>query len=225
MNQKQALFKNIEASVTFKNICQIYDLPHKTVLDIGCGFGQYLQGFGKGSVGITTAPDEVEFGQANGLKIIFGNAEHLQPVINSRFQAIWANNLFEHLLSPHAFLMNLKKFAENDAVAIIGVPVVPKIVSLVHLKWFRGTLASNHVNFFTHTTLQLTAERAGWNILAVRPFIFKNYFLDALVRPFAPHIYVVAKNNPDFKYPEKKVHEWKDDAYYADLLKITHQDA
>lgn len=216
-------FASVKHSRTFKNICDMYDLPNKAVLDIGCGFGQYLQAFGSRSVGITTAPDEVEFGKAHNLNIILGNAEHLEGTLHSRFKAIWANNIFEHLLSPHAFLANLKKFSDTDTVAIIGVPVVPKIVSLLNTRWFRGALASNHVNFFTHTTLALTVERTGWNVLAVRPFIFKNYFLDILARPFAPHIYVVVENNPSFKYPEKKVHEWIDDPYYKDMLLMTDQ--
>jgi hypothetical protein len=173
---------------------------------------------------VTTAEDEVQFGRENGLNIILGNAEFLgETNFNTEFEAFWANNLFEHLLSPHAFLMNLKKMAQDDALVILGVPVVPEAVSLMNLRWWRGPLASNHVNFFTHTTLKLTAQYAGWEVLAVRPFIFKNSLLDSLVKPIAPHMYVVAKNKPDFKYSPKKIHEWEGDKHYADLLSITKQ--
>jgi SAM-dependent methyltransferase len=224
MNEKEALFKKIDGSTTFRNICDLFGLRNKKVLDIGCGHGQYLKHFGKGSIGVTTANDEVIFGKQNGLDIVFGNAEYLgETNFNTEFEAFWANNLFEHLLSPHAFLMNLKKTAKDDALVILGVPVVPKIVSFLNMKWWRGPLASNHVNFFTHTTLRLTVEYAGWKVLAVRPFIFKNRLLDTIVRPFAPHMYVVAKNRPDFQYPPKKVHEWEGDSHYTNLLKITNQ--
>jgi SAM-dependent methyltransferase len=224
MNEKQALFKKIDGSTTFENICGLFNLKHKKVLDIGCGYGQYLKHFGRGSIGVTTANDEVTFGKENNLNIVFGNAEFLgETNFNTEFEAFWANNLFEHLLSPHAFLMNLKKMAKDDALIILGVPVVPKIISLLNFKWWRGPLASNHVNFFTPTTLKLTTEYAGWEVLAVRPFIFKNGFLDALLRPLAPHMYVVAKNKPDFKYPPKKIHEWEGDGHYSELLSITKQ--
>ncbi|MBX4195817.1 class I SAM-dependent methyltransferase [Candidatus Parcubacteria bacterium] len=216
-------FKNVEHSRTFRNICDKYDLRDKAVLDIGSGFGQYLKHFGNGSVGITTAEEEVRFGKDHNLNIKTGNAEKLDPLIG-HFNAIWANNLYEHLLSPHAFLMNLKKVSEKDTIAILGVPVVPKIASLMNLRWWRGALASNHINFFTHITLRLTVERAGWRVLDTRPFLFKNKFLDFLARPFAPHMYVVSKNNVEFKYPPKKVGEWIGDAYYGDLLSITNQE-
>ncbi|CAN5165813.1 hypothetical protein BH11PAT1_BH11PAT1_1570 [soil metagenome] len=221
---KDSLFKRIDRSRTFDNILSIYYLRDKKVLDIGCGHGQYLKHFGAGSAGITTAPDEVQFGKENNLKIMLGNAESLYKVdFNTQFEGFWANNLFEHLLSPHAFLMNLKKFSTPESLCIIGVPVVPKFAWLINIRQWRGTLASNHVNFFTDTTLGLTVERAGWDVIEVRPFIFKNKFLDMLAKPFAPHMYAVAKNNADFKYPPKKVHEWIDDPYYKDLLTITSQ--
>lgn len=224
MNTKE-LFSKIDNSTTFRNICELFRLKEKKVLDIGCGHGHYLKHFGKGSVGITTAKDEVEFGKQNSLNIIFGNAEYLEESLDGiQFDAFWANNLFEHLLSPHSFLMKLKKIAHTDSVLVLGVPVVPKIVSLIKLKWFRGVLASNHINFFTADTLRLTVERAGFKVLYTRPFIFKSVFLDSLLRPFAPHIYVVAKNDMEFKYMPKKVGEWKDDLRYKELLSITKQD-
>ncbi len=217
--------ENVAVSRTFKNIRDLYGLSNKAVCDIGCGFGEYLRMFGKGSIGVTTTQEEIEYGSKNNLNIIFGNAEKIESLFPStqKFEGIWANNLFEHLLSPHAFLIKLKKISSENTIAIIGVPVVPKIVSLISLPWFRGTLASNHVSFFTNITLKLTVERAGWNVIAVRPFIFKNKFLDYIVRPFAPHLYVVAKNNSDFVYPPKKLKEWVTDEYYTEILSITKQ--
>jgi Cyclopropane fatty acid synthase and related methyltransferases len=224
MNEKEALFKKIDGSKTFRNICNTFGLRDKKVLDIGCGFGHYLRHFGRGSTGVTTSLLEVDFGKKNNLDIIFGNAEFLgETSLDTNFEAFWANNLFEHLLSPHAFLMNLKKISKDNAVVILGVPVVPLFPILLNLRWWRGPLASNHVNFFNSTTLRLTVEYAGWEVLEVRPFVFRNKFFDILIRPFAPHMYVVAKNKIDFKYPPKKIHEWESDKHYKDLLSITNQ--
>jgi SAM-dependent methyltransferase len=218
-------FEGVDVSRTFRHICEAFGLKQKSVLDIGCGMGQYLRHFGAGSLGVTTAEVEVAFGKAEGLPIAFGNAEYLEETLSGRkFEAFWANNLFEHLLSPHAFLMKLKRIAVDDSLLILGVPMIPKMVSLTRLSKFRGMLASNHINFFTAESFKLTVERAGWQVLALRPFIFRNRFLDRLARPFAPHLYVVARNDARFAYPPKKVAEWKDDPRYDYLLSITHQD-
>lgn len=223
--EKINLFTRVEHSRTFRNICKIFNLRECSVFDIGCGHGQYLRNFGEGSLGITTVQEEVDFGRANNLPIILGNAEDISLDLNKKFDAIWANNLYEHLLSPHAFLMNLKKISDEETKIILGVPVVPKIVSLMNLNRWRGALASNHVNFFTHTTLRLTVESAGWQTLCIRPFIFKNHFLDVLLRPIVPHVYVVARNNANFKYPPKKLGEWIGDEHYKKMLSVTKQNA
>ncbi len=166
--------KNVAYSRTFRIIRSLYCLSDKAVLDVGCGFGEYLRFFGSGSMGITTTAAEIEYAKNHNLTVLFGNAELLGDVASQReFDAVWANNLFEHLLSPHAFLMKLKKLSHGRTILILGVPVVPKIVSLLSLGRFRGALATNHINFFTYVTLRLTAERAGWTVAAARPFSLK----------------------------------------------------
>ena len=209
-------------SRTFTRIAQEYNLPVKRVLDLGCGYGEYMQRFGPNSVGVTTTSAEVAYGAEHNLDLRMGNVEFLDTVIETteRFDVFWANNLFEHLLAPHAFLVKMKEFATDDALLILGVPMVPKIESLTKLKKFRGSLASPHINFFTRKTFQLTVERAGWKVIDNRGFVTSSALLDHLAAPFMPHMYLVAQNDPSYRYPEKKIKEWKDDEHYDRLLAI-----
>lgn len=216
-------FKPVALSKTFRRIRRTLGLNTKKTLDLGCGYGEYLVAFGEGSTGITTTLAEVEYGATKGIPIVQGNVEHIDTLnLATDFKAIWANNLFEHLLSPHAFLIKLKTVASADAVLVLGVPVVPRIASFLHLKPFRGALAVAHINFFTRESLRLTVERAGWKVEAVRPFISSIRFIDMLLSFFAPHLYVVAKNDPTFKYAPKKLKEWKDDPLYQPLIHIAN---
>jgi len=217
----RARHEAVSRSRVFSRICDRYGLRQKSVLDIGCGYGEYLASFGSGSVGITTTKAEVEYGGRANLAIRQGNAEALDEIgLGKSFEVAWANNLYEHLLSPHAFLIFLKTIVGKDGIIILGVPMVPRIVSLLRLGKFRGALASNHINFFTRDTLRLTVERAGWVVEDVRPFIFHSRLLDNLVAPFAPHLYAVARNDAGFTYPQKKLNEWVDDPRYERLLAI-----
>jgi len=214
-------FELTNSSKTFNRILNILKLRTKKMLDLGCGYGEYLVKFGENSLGITSTIDEVEYAKNKKIRMIRGNVELIEDIkLNEQFDGIWANNLFEHLLSPHAFLIKLKTLAKNDTVLVLGVPVIPKIVSLIKINKFRGTLASSHINFFTKDTLRLTAERAGWKIIDIRPFIFRNKIIDKLFSFFAPHLYVIAENEANFIYPEKKLKEWKDELLYQNLLKI-----
>lgn len=214
-------FEPVGRSGTFNRILDILDLRNKKVLDLGCSYGEFLVKFGKDSLGITSTIEEVEYGKARNLRIIKGNVELIDTLnLNEQFEAVWANNLFEHLLSPHSFLMKLKTVSQDKTLLVLGVPVVPRIVSLMRVGKFRGALASAHINFFTRETLRLTVERSGWKVKDVRPFIFRNGLLDKISSFFAPHLYIVAYNDVGFTYPEKKLKEWKDESHYQDLLKI-----
>jgi len=201
-------FANVEKSKTFKNIVKKFNLDKKTVLDIGCGYGEYLIHFGNGSVGITIVKDEVEYGKTKGLDIRYGNIESDDSIVEEgKFDCIFANNIFEHLYSPHNFLCKIKKYLNHDGILILGVPCIPKITFLLRFNKFRGSLAEAHINFFTRDTLIKTVERGGWNIIMVRGFHFKNGFIDYLLNPIYPHFYVVASPNWGFKYPEKRMKE------------------
>lgn len=210
------------ASKTFQRIADYYSLETKRVLDLGCGYGEYMQRFGPTSVGITTTPEEVEYGKTINRDIRLGNIEYLSDCLSKdeRFDVIWCNNILEHLLSPHAFLVKLKQFAGPDTMLMIGTPMVPFFPVLMKLPKMSGALASPHINFFTKKTYHLTAQFAGWSVASTRPFLFKNQLLDESINTIAPHLYLIAKNNATYKYPPKKLHEWEHDAAFKELLSI-----
>lgn len=219
-------FENVQSSKSFERILKTYELSDKKVLDLGCGYGEHLSLFGEGSLGITTTMEEVAYGKEKGIRIALGNVERFDRIpemAEERFAAVWSNNLFEHLLAPHRFLNALKRYAKDNTLLVLGVPVVPVFPQLMRLRKFRGALAVSHINFFTRDTLRLTVERAGWTVEDVRPFIVGYAFLDRLIGLFAPHAYVIARNNAAFTYPEKKLKEWKDDEHYTYVLETTGQ--
>lgn len=113
----------------------------------------------------------------------------------------------EHLYGPHAFLQNIQHYLKPGGMLILGVPCVPRIRSLMKFKKFRGSLAGQHINFFTQDTLKLTVERGGWHVVEVRGFRFLNRWIDRLLDIIYPHFYVVATPNENFSYDAKRMRE------------------
>lgn len=216
MNQDiEGRFSNTSRSKTFGNIVRTYSLDQKAVLDIGCSYGEFVAHFGDHSVGITIDPAEAEYGTHRGLDIRQGNIEANNFVLNETFDVIFCNNLFEHLYSPHGFLIRIKKYLKPNGQLILGVPCIPKFTSLLHLRKFRGSLAEAHINFFTLDTLHKAVERAGYDVSDIRGFHFSNHLVDHLLDWIYPHLYVVATPKADFHYTEKRMKEL---AGYAEHL-------
>ncbi len=217
-------FAGVKRSTTFARVLRTFLLEKKKMLDLGCSFGEYLVCFGPGSLGVTTTLSEVAYGKKAGLNILKGNVELIDELgIEDTYEGIWANNLFEHLLSPHSFLIRLKAVTAEGSLLILGVDVLPRLVSLTKIRKFRGALATPHVSFYTRETLALTLPRAGWTIVTLRPFYFENAFVDWCASWFAPHLFAVAKNDTAFRYPPKKQKEWKDDAHYDHFFAVTEE--
>jgi len=202
-------FAAVTKSQTFKNIRMTFNLKTKSVLDIGCSYGEFLTHFGSESVGVTLAPEEAAYAREKGLHIVEGNIEDksFADTITEKFDVIFANNILEHLYSPHAFLTQSKSLLKKDGQIILGVPCVPKITALMRLKKFRGSLASQHINFFTRDTLRLTLARAGWTVEEVRGFHIRSSFIDHLLDLIYPHFYAIARPDYDFEYSEKRKKE------------------
>lgn len=208
MNEKvEKRFANVSKSVTFRNIVDTYDLGNKEVLDIGCSFGEFVAHFGKGSTGVTIAKDEAEYGTQRGLDIRYGNIEDESFSLEKKYDVIFANNIFEHLYSPHYFLYQIRKYLKPGGILILGVPCIPTCSWLLRFKKFRGSMAVAHINFFTKQTLRYTAIRGGWLPMAVRGFHFKHPVIDHLFDLVYPHFYVVAHADPDFAYTAKRMKE------------------
>ena len=215
-------FAGVKHSRTFSRLVDTFSLGSKKVLDLGCSFGEHLVCFGKDSLGLTTTVEEVAYGKAHGIRIIQGNVELVDDVVgDEQFDVIWANNLFEHLISPHSFLIRMKKVSNEGNMLIMGVDVLPSFLFLTRWQKFRGALAKAHVSFYTMETARLTIEAAGWKVEEMRPFFLPIAFLDRLLALLAPHVYVIAKNDSTFRYHEKKRKEWVDDPLYDHLFAVT----
>lgn len=197
--------KGAGESRTFAHIRTSFALNEKAVLDVGCSEGDYLQYYGKGSMGVTIIEEHVLAAQKKGLNVVLKNVEDPDFTLLVKFDVIWANNLFEHMNAPHLFLFKMREVLKDGGVMILGVPVLPYFTWLTYFKKFRGAYAVSHVNFFTRKTLIETVKAGGWTVKEARSFHSRNRIIDWFLNLIAPHIYVVATPKPDFAYPHKRL--------------------
>ncbi len=158
------------------------------VVDLGAGSGEYLKYFNEISFGldITEVPEK---------RIYHWNfTSNVRKEDVGIASILWCSNLLEHVLSPHEFLIGIKKILSYDGILVVAVPNT----SIFNLGPFSGTLQADHVNFFTNTTLRLTVEFAGYEILYSGTSSFPK--LGKLLAKFGPTIMVIAKPVHNFQY-------------------------
>ena len=189
-----------------------HNFDDKKTLDIGSSYGQTLLHWGKDSEGFDVSDRFVQFMQSLGKEVHRGNVEDGFPMLQPEsYDAIFTNNLLEHLVSPHLFLVRLFSLLKPGGVLAIGHPVVPPqpFRFLRKAIGFQGWLAAEHINFFTPQTARLFLQRSGFQIE-------KQYFsafasvasLSRLTVPFGVHCLSVCRKIDNYKYSSKRAAEF-----------------
>jgi len=176
----------------------------KRVLDMGCFYGQTLLYWGKNSEGVDASERAIRFLKILGINGYNFNVENgFNLLQDKKYEAIYCNNLIEHLVAPHLFLTRLYSILDINGILAISLPAVPSFISFLWKKFnFKGWLSVDHVNFFTLETIKLTLERAGFKVVGqYSPGLYKfSSLLSKLCVKFTPHCLLICKKYSDFKY-------------------------
>lgn len=200
------------------------ELRTEPVLDVGCGVSTpHLRYFAPGSIGIDGADVQPPDGRAF-LRWNFSadiRTELETNALQSIFRFVWCQDVFEHVLAPHEFLLNLRRVLSPDGYLLLGVPLVNRLGPHAEnrnnpLNYFRGFLSQDHINFFTFKTLRYTVQYAGFELVDWYSPFFKGW-----KRPprfgFEPVVIMVLRPIDAFNYGPKAAKElvdghlkWKD---------------
>lgn len=212
-------FSSITSDI--KILTQHYQFDEKKVLDIGCSYGQSLLYWREDSEGIEVQEYSARFVSSLGRVIHKLNIEDgLSGLEKEHYDAVYCNNLFEHLISPHLFLVRLHFVLKAGGILAIGHPVVPPFPfrNLWKLLRYRGWLAVEHVNFFTAETSKLTLSRAGFEVINQHylPRFLRLPILSKLSGLMGLDCLSVCRRIDEFKYAPKRGHVF-DPSWASDL--------
>lgn len=156
----------------------LIDIPVSTVLDLGCGYGGYLNLLKENFPDLETwglEIDEVAGATARsfGHKIFVGNAEELiDQIPDNYFDLISCNDVLEHFLNPYIILEKLHKKLKPGGRIISSIPNIRhfKAMSMYLFKgeWKyeqAGVMDKTHFRFFTKKSIARMYEDAGFKVL------------------------------------------------------------
>jgi SAM-dependent methyltransferase len=169
------------------------------LLDFGCGWSNYLAGAkaaGFDAVGIEVDTAKVEFARRHGLEVVQANLLDKTLPADS-FDAVIAQQVFEHLYDPVPHLQELKRVLKPGGILLMSVPNYGSLAAKMQgVKWDMLSPVG-HVRYFTHGTLAKFLADHGFTVVPKR---YIPRFQGAALKNLAYNAVVFLENQLDF-YP------------------------
>ena len=159
-----------------------YNLKGKSILEVGCGRGEYLSIFKQTEVslahGIEYSKESVSScinSEISVTKGFFGDENFVLP--KQKYDGFICLNFIEHWPNPNKVLAHLKKNLSEDAIGIIEVPNFDMILK----QGLYSEFISDHLFYFTKDTLTFMLNYNGFEVIECS-VIWHDYILSAVVR-------------------------------------------
>lgn len=149
----------------------------KKIMDVGCGNGAFAslvkQRNNAEVWGIELMEEEAKVAQTVLHKVFIGNCEkYIDGLPENYFDAIYFNDVLEHLVDPYAVLETLKSKLSPKGVIISSIPNVRffrtfwRVVFLKDWKYDEyGIMDKTHLRFFTGKSIKRMYEELGYEVL------------------------------------------------------------
>ena len=147
----------------------------RSMLDVGCGEGFALayfreQGWSVKGLDFSAAGVESQNPDCRDALVVGDVFALLDAEITAgrKYDAVWLQNVLEHVLDPVALLISLRSVLAPEGVAVITVPndysaVQREALSLGHIDREFWVALPDHLSYFDHVSLPATVKGTGWN--------------------------------------------------------------
>lgn len=162
-------------------------VPEKvTILDIGCGFGEtlgYHSARGCNVYGVEADANIKRVAQKFGFNVHFGLFD---PNIykTDYFDFVTMDQVIEHVQNPIETLKGISKILKNNGTLILGFPNANGWGAKLFGKRWINWHTPYHLNFFSLTSLQLAAEKAGLKVNKIKTIASSDWLCYQLIHLF-----------------------------------------
>src|SRR3989344_1102203 len=139
-------------------------LKNQSVLDIGSGFGFFVEEMRKRSfksVGVETS----RFARNIATKVTKAeimDIDIMDKKFDKKFDAITMFHVFEHIKNPVNFLQRIKELLNKNGRLIIEVPNVEDLLLNTNKAYANFIWQRAHYSYFSRDTLAKVFHQAGW---------------------------------------------------------------
>lgn len=170
-HQYESLLTPCQVSLAYKLVAPLVE--GKSVLDIGCSTGEYLERFSKNSVGLDYSEPNLKICREKGLTVQKVDFNSTIPLAENSFEIVFCSHVLEHVDSPLHLLQKMHRVLIPKGKAIIAIPVEMSLARvLLRDPYFTGH--RTHLYSFSLDGLTRLFESAGFekeNIILDYPLL------------------------------------------------------
>jgi len=176
---------------TIKQKVKLINKYHKkgTILDFGCGTGEFLQACKKNkwkTYGYEPEPIARNQAAQKGLEIV-GDIK----TVKEKFDIITAWHVIEHVPDLKKTVKSLKKQLNKDGVIFIAVPNVSSHDAKHYQEYWAGYDVPRHFYHFTQESFGKLIAKTKLKLIDTLPMVFDSYYVSLLSEK-----YKNGKSNP-----------------------------
>jgi len=179
------------------NILLHNDPPHSSILDIGCGYGHFLEALTKLSPSIHAVGQEfpgqsASVCQSKGFKVYTCALED----ISEQFSIVSLLDVAEHIPQPNRMFEACYSLLETNGYIYIHTPrrcfwdnLFLRLIRIPGLcrfsrSWFRTRVSIFHLHLWTDKALKLSLQKAGFQVVYLKSEMELSWPVDMYVRVY-----------------------------------------
>lgn len=151
-----------------RDICSRLDIRFSTVMDVGAGYGSFLQEFKEAFRDVTTIAVEPNQDLARTCRekgidqVLCMGVEQVDNCVQA--DIVCCFEVIEHLHSPHDFLQECQKLLPHQGLLILSCPNYHGFDNLI-LREHSSAVNHEHINLFNPDSLAVLCRRCGYDVL------------------------------------------------------------
>ena len=179
---KEILYKQFQ-NLNFnykKNILRTYLPNGATVLDYGCGAGEFLKAIEQdySTTGLEPAEAARAYAQQKAQRTTF--IDSIVQCPNDGFDAITLWHVFEHIADPEGMLSIFKRKLKKDGYLIIAVPNFSSYDAEYYGEHWAAFDVPRHLFHYSRKGMISFLQKSKFEVIEIKPLIFDAYYISLL---------------------------------------------
>ena len=170
--------KKINLRKKIKLIDALYH-PHKTVLDIGAGTGDFLkaaENYGWNISGVEPNSKARQLALNKNISL----AANIQEISDKRFDVITLWHVLEHLPDLDSDIQKFKQLLNPKGTLVIAVPNYKSYDAKHYKEFWAAYDVPRHLYHFSQNSINRIFSKYDFQLLATKPMVFDSYYVSLL---------------------------------------------